>query len=45
MVDPHDADEGEADEECQKRRPLVLELAAEIAGSRTRDFDLEESGA
>jgi hypothetical protein len=42
VVDPHDADEGEADEERQERWPLAREFGGQSRGVSAGDFDLED---
>jgi hypothetical protein len=41
MVDPHDADESETDEERKVRGPLAQQLLAKISAASARHLDLE----
>ena len=42
VIDPHDADECEADDEGKIERPLDEELVRERAAGRRRNFDVED---
>ena len=42
MIDPHDADEGEADDEGNVKGPVGEELAAQRRGARRGDLDIED---
>src|SRR5664279_2134278 len=41
VIDPHNADEGEADEESEIRRPLSAQLTQEISGIGAGDLDFQ----